>query len=379
MKDYFTGSIIQHQERAKRLLERIPPNLPREFHVLVQKCNDELSRLLDGLKFLLEDPRMQMIEYQPERLRRFRRIVDQMGLLETTAIAALERHNCDDLFLNRFIETIKQETQYPLLPPVVTSLSQQYFHIFPNLNLLFVPLSEGDFLLHLPDLYHEIAHPLVTERYNRRVKPFQDAISNALDIVLEYVEEEQQKEERRRGPQKLFFYFYLWEKSWLEWTTEFFCDIFAICTIGPAFAWSHIYLCAKYGQDPFIVPTAHLVSHPADAARMKSMLFALELLGFNEDVGKIQQKWDELIIISDAKPEPEYKRCFPDHILQKITTTAVNGVNGLGCQVASLNSNGQIYCLLNNAWKMFWGDPQQYITWERNSIHNLRNQIYPNN
>ncbi len=278
MNDYFIGSIKQHQERGRRLIERIPPDLPREFHVLVQKCNDELTRLLDHLRELLEDPLMLSPDYQSERLRQFRRIVEHLSLLETTAIAALERHNSDDIFLNGLIETIKTETHYPLLPPVVTSLSQQYFHIFPNFNLLFVPLSEGDFLLHLPDLYHELAHPLITERYNPRVKPFQTALLNALDIALSYISTEQQKEERRgiRAPQRISFYLYLWQRSWLEWMVEFFCDLFGICTIGPAFAWSHIYLCAKYSNNPYDVPTTNSLSHPADDARMKAMLYGLE-------------------------------------------------------------------------------------------------------
>lgn len=353
-------------------MERIPPSLPREFHVLVQRCNDELSGLLDGLRALLEDPQMQLPNYQPERLRQFRRIVEYMSFLETTAIAPLERFNDDDVFLNRLIEHIRTEIHYPLLPPVVTSLSQEYFHIFPNLNLLFVPLSEGDFLLHLPDLYHELAHPLVTERYNRRVKPFQDAFSNALDIVLEYLAAEQQKEERRHGPQKIGFYLYLWQKSWLEWMTEFYCDLYAICTVGPAFAWSNIYLCAKIGHNPFSVPTTRLESHPADAARMKVMLYGLELLGFTHEVPAIQAKWDELITISGARPEPEYRRCFPDSILRQIAENAITGVNGIGCQVATPQTKTPVYSLLNEAWTKFWDDPLQYITWEREAVRHLR-------
>lgn len=372
MKDYFVGTITQHQERGRRLMERIPPNLPREFHVLAQKCNDELSYLLDSLRMLLEDPRMQLPNYQPERLRQFRRITEHMSFLETTAIAALERHNNDDVFLNKLIEHIRNEIHYPLLPPIVTSLSQQYFHIFSNINLLFVPLSEGDFLLHLPDLYHELAHPLVTERYNRRVKPFQDALSAALDIVLDYTEEEQQKESRRRGPQRIAFYLYLWQKSWVEWMTEFFCDLYGICTIGPAFAWSHIYLCTKHGHNLFRVPTVSMISHPADDARMKAMLHGLRHLGFPQEADRIQAKWDELIAISGTHPEPEYRRCFPESILQSLTDAALAGVKAIGCQVACPQTQTLVYLLLNEAWIKFWEDPLDYINWERKAIQQLR-------
>lgn len=373
MKDYFSGSIKQHQERCSRLLERIPRNLPREFHALAQKCKDELRELHDTLTWLLKDPKMQLPDYQPERLRQFRRIVKHMNILETTAIAALARHNDDDLFLNRLVEHIRTETNLPLLPPIVSSLSQEYFHILTNLNLLFVPLSEGDFLLHLPDLYHELAHPLLAERYDRRVQPFQAALSRTLDMVLQYISDEQVKEQRKnRPPQRIAFYLYLWQKSWLEWATEFYCDLFAICTVGPAFAWSHIYLCSKYGKNLFEVPTTGMISHPADDARLKAMLFALRQLGFTDEADQISGKWDELIAISGAKAEAEYRRCFPDHLLQEIATAAVQGVRDIGCLAVSPTFSAPVYNILNEAWAEFLRNPIQYPNWERTAVQGLR-------
>lgn len=374
MKDYFSGSIKQHQERCSRLLERIPRNLPREFHALAQKCRDELRGLHDTLRWLLEDSKMQLPDYQPERLRLFRRTVKHMSILETSAIAALERHNKDDLFLNQLIAQICAETNLPLLPPIVSSLSQEYFHILTNLNLLFVPLSEGDFLLHLPDLYHELAHPLITERYDRRAWPFQVALSQALDMVLEYIADEQEKEQRKnRPPQRIAFYLYLWQQSWLEWAIEFYCDIFAICTVGPAFAWSHIFLCAKYGKNLFEVPTTGTISHPADDARMKAMLYALRQLGYTDEADTISTKWNDLITISGAKAEAEYRRCFPDYLLQEIAITAVRGVKDIGCLVANPSLSVPVYDILNKAWVEFFKDPMQYTNWERVAVHQLRN------
>lgn len=373
MKDYFSGSIKQHQERCSRLLERIPRKLPREFHALAQKCGDELRQLHDTLTWLLKDPKMQLSDYQPERLRHFRRIVEYMNLLETTAISALVRHNEDDLFLNRLVEHIRTETNLPLLPPIVSSLSQEYFHILTNLNLLFVPLSEGDFLLHLPDLYHELAHPLLAERYDRRVLPFQDALSQTLDLVFEYISTEQEKEQRKNHPpQRIAFYLYLWEQSWPEWATEFYCDIFAICTVGPAFAWSHIYLCSKYGKNQFQVPTTGIISHPADDARMKTMLYALRQLGYTDEADQISANWDELVAISGAKAQAEYRRCFPEHLLREIATTAVQGVKDIGCLVANPTLSAPVYNILNEAWVEFFKDPMRYTDWERTAVQRLR-------
>ena len=172
MNDYFQGSVRQHIERGRLLLAKIPTKLPREFHLLAQVCRKELDTILDALRSLIEDPKMELSGNQTKRLRLFQQLVAHMNFLETVGIAALERHNETDLMLNKLIERIRTEISYPLLPPVVSSLSQQYFHIYPQLSLLCVPLGEANFLLHLPDLYHELAHSLITEKYDPKVRPF---------------------------------------------------------------------------------------------------------------------------------------------------------------------------------------------------------------
>jgi hypothetical protein len=122
-----------------------------------------------------------------------------------------------------------------LITPVVTTLSQQYFCIVTDLNLLCVPLTEGQFLLHLPDLYHELAHPLLTEVDDPVVEPFQEAHFSALQDALGYIAGEQAKEDRRRGPQQPSFTLSRWEISWVKyWMVEFFCDLFAVYVLGPA-------------------------------------------------------------------------------------------------------------------------------------------------
>lgn len=371
MNEYFIGAVAQHLERGQRLLTRIPTNLPREFHLLAQTCRRELSGTLDGLKFLIEDPQMRLPGYQPERLRAFRRLVNQLRDLEATGIAALERQNDHDVALNRLVCSIANEIAYPLVPPAVISLSQEYFHIDLRLNLLSVPLSEGDFLLHLPDLYHELAHPLVLERYDPRAKPFQLALLDAIERALEYVRQEQAKENRRRGPRQLSYYLYQWEKSWWKWAIEFFCDLFAISTVGPAFAWSHLHLFAKYGEDPYRVPLFAPSSHPADDARMRVMLAALSRLGFQGEARSIGLRWDKLVRLSSAGAEPEYHRCYPQHLLEGIVQCGSDRIAGVGCSFASQDRRAPINSILNTAWQKFWNDPAQYLTWERDAVNRL--------
>ena len=378
MNDYFLGSISQLIERGRLLLLKIRTDLPREFHLLAQTCRTELTKAIDQLQYLVNEDRMQLLELQPERLRLLRRIVRTMDLLETVGIAALNRANESDKQLNLLIECIRNEIAYPLLPPVVTSLSQDYFHIYPGLNLLCVPLGEGDFLLHLPDLYHELAHPLIVEKYDPRVKPFQDNLLKSLAGALSYITDELGKEERRRGPSQFGFYLNQWANNWYEsWAFEFFCDLFAVYTVGSAFAWANFHLCAKRGGNPFYVPTVSLSTHPADDARMRVVLYGLELVGLSQEAEVIGKKWRKLIDIGGEKPEPEYWRCFPQHILEEFAKNALEGVSAIGCRMAGPVSDCPVYVILNQAWTEFWRDPINYAAWEQEAVKELRQVCAP--
>ncbi len=83
-----------------------------------------------------------------------------------------------------------------MLPPVVTPLSQSYFQTYPRFNLMLAPLGEGHFLLHLPDMYHELAHPLLISRYDRRIQPFKDSFLEVTEVVTAYIEAELEREKR---------------------------------------------------------------------------------------------------------------------------------------------------------------------------------------
>lgn len=373
MKAYFLVAIEQHIERGQRLLDDIEnSNIPPEYFLLAKTCKDAVVKAIEDLKALRDDPEMQLPDSQSVRLRRFRRSIDQISALETTGVMALQRRHKDDIFLNRLIQRIRDEIQYPLLPPTVAGLSTNYFYILNDIKLLFVPLIEGNYLLHLPDLYHELAHPLLYDTHNSKVKALQSAVEDLFVIAAEYIEEEMKFEQRRIGPNSFAVYLYLWQKSWWKWAIEFFCDLFAVFTVGPAFAWSNIHLCMKSGDDPFFVPTRGTSTHPADDARMRVILKGLAPIGFGADVPLLQEKWQEYIRIADANVDPLYKRCFPDEILEAAVRLAYNASLTTGCRIAKPGLVDPIHCALNDAWSQFWSSPNNYTKWEKQKIEELR-------
>ncbi len=371
MDDYFTGTVLQLLARADHLNTRIPRDLAREFHTLVTACQAEVSRINANLRFLVEEPAMKLPVNQPERLRMLRRAVADLDLVETVGFAAIERNNKEDLRLNTLLDRIRLEIGYPLLPPVVTSLSRAYFGIFPSLNLLCVPLTEGRFLLHLPDLYHEIAHPLLRADNNPVVEPFRRAHDAVMRAALTYLDGEVRAQERRRGPAQMMYTLECWVRSWVSWSIEFLCDLFAALTVGPAFGWSHLHLAIKRGGDPFAVPTYMPTSHPPDAARMAVVLKALARCGFTAEVVQIEARWQDFVRLLGCEAEPEYRRSFPNQLLDEICRAAYEGVGAIGCRIASPSSNEKIYSLLNEAWTEFWRDPARYGAWEQDAVTGL--------
>jgi hypothetical protein len=370
---YLTGCVSQLEIRVRELRTRIPRRLPRDYDTLAQACRDRLDGVLAVIRILRDDAAYQLDVNQPERLRMLKRAVADLDLLETSAVAALVRATEDDHRLNQLLEQIAREIDYPLVTPVVTTLSQQYFYIHPDLRLLAVPLVEGRFLLHLPDLYHELAHPLLLARDEPQVESLQAGYAAALSEVLTYLHEETTKEGRRRGPSQSAVELQLWRMCWIRfWLTEFFCDMFAVLTLGPAFAWSHLHLSVMRGGDPYHVPSSAVSSHPADDARMRVMLAALGLAGFGAASAVIAERWEALLRQACAKAEPEYRRCFPARVISAVATHAMAGVRGMKCRFASpVPIEGSVQRILNEAWERFWAEPAEYALWEKSAITSL--------
>lgn len=373
MNDYFDGAFRELHQRCILLIDKIPRTLPREFHLLEQTCRNRLNEIRISLEELLNLKTFQNKQIQIILLRELKATVQELNYYELVAITALNRTNEDDKFLNQLIENIRQEINYPLLPPVVSAISQGYFYIYNDLNLLCVPLAEADFILHLPDLYHELAHPLLDDNLDSRACEFSNYRDKSLDFALFYLSAELEKESRSRNPVEYTYYIQTWIRSWFSWATEFFCDLFATFTLGPAYAWANIHLCAKTSPDLFYVPRYKKSDHPADDARMRAILLALNKLGYGTLVTDIDNRWKSLRAISHKHIDEQYFRCFPDQIIEFVVEQAYLGVQKMGCRIAVPDTAGKIHTTLNEAWTEFWKNPQQYTQWERETVNTMRN------
>jgi hypothetical protein len=377
VEEYFGKAIPQFISRVDLALELIPVDLSSEQLVLASRCTTKLQESRSKLESLANDPNAKEVQYRTERFREFQRIVRDIEYVETVGIAALERSNDLDEKLNRLVQVIRKEIDYPLrLPPAVTTISRDYFYVHTrfNFNLICVPPGERHSLLHLPDLYHELAHPLLLETDPAQIRVFQESLTNIRDLALSHFLEEIESRKRQRGPDLYKSQPEVWLQNWYRsWATEFLCDLFAIYTLGPAFAWAHYHLCAKKTVDPFETPSNGSITHPADDARMMLMLFALDRIGFADTANTIETRWKELTDSCSSVKGSDYLQCYPRRILGQIEEIAYFAIVKMKMRVAGPGTDSYVHKVLNEAWVTFWEDRDSYIEWERAEVEKLYN------
>jgi hypothetical protein len=370
VKEYFTAAVAQLQERASHLVGLIPRDLGREVDSLIVRCRDRLKSVNERLT------RVARIEATSNNhllaLRGLRRAVDDLDLIEAIPIAALLRWNDEDRRLNRLTDRIAREIAYPLSAPVVTCSSQAYYHTYTSLGLILVPLAESRFLLHLPDLYHELGHPLLEVENDPKITPLQSKCSTALALANQYLAGELEGERSGRTPDAYSAYISTWLRCWEAWIVELFCDLFALYVLGPAFAWSHLHLTILRGDEqPFRVPTLVPTEHPPDAARMTALLEGLKLVHADAAGLSIRDRWSEFVTVLSSEPSPEFRRCFPDSLILEIAKLALEGTREIGCSTAFPDPSDPIRTLLNEAWRHFWNSPATYVDWEKQTTRTL--------
>jgi hypothetical protein len=358
LNDYLVGSIGELHERARKLLGDISRKLARskhlipEFHQLAQTCRDKVNVLLSDLQSLLTDPRFKRPNLQSLRLRAYKRVVAELDFIECVGVAALIRVIDEDRWTTKVVGEIKDEIGYPLIPPVVSCQSQAYSEAFPALNLLAVPQKEVHFLLHLPDLYHELAHFILTEKNNPAVESYTQALAKSVMAARAHIATVLSN--HGRGPRGVQPKLMAWDSNWVTaWGIEVYCDLFGTYAVGPAYAWAHLHLCAKRGGDPFVVGSTPDSTHPPDQARMMVILEALTILGYSKEAAAIEGRWNDLLAYAGYKQDADFAICFPRTLLKTFAADAFAGYRGLNCRPSTPASACTIHDLLNEAWDQF--------------------------
>ena len=364
LETYLEGACSQLIARATALKGAIPRPPKQEFSVLSENCRRQLDEVLKSLRKLLQDMEndegnRQLLLYE------FRRIAAEIDRIENAPIAAMAKATGNDAAVNNLLYRITSEINYPITPPTVSLLSQNYFYINTDFNLLCIPLQELHFLLQHPDIYHEHCHPLFLAEDEPDIKPWKVAFQRSQKLVKTHFTKDLVALRSSRTPDSLVVGVDVAYKSWrVRWMEEFFGDLFGIFCVGPAYAWAHLHLHAERGRDPYRVPRVPTI-HPADAARMTIMLDALSALGEKETAARIENKWTGLLTAAVQKEPGDFHRYYPRQILSKCVDEAFEGFKAMQCKPWPGSNDDVVRKTLNAAWEQFWAAPNSYSAWEK--------------
>lgn len=371
LESYFFGAVAHTEARAHRMLESIPGTLPRDYDALVETLLLRINGSLAELE-KLRSPEMLEAKNAAVRLRTLKREAAHLATIEQYALPALVRALPPDNEMNRLVHTLKRETGFPFVAPVVSPFTGDYFNTELNLKIILVPLLESSSLLHLPDLYHELAHHLVIAAENPKLKElYEQLLSNGGDVD-DHFREAVQEVSRGFSPAAHADMLNLYRACWISsWLMEFYCDIFAAACLGPAYGWAHLLLNVKRSPNPYRLPVTKPSRHPPDHARMQAILQTLSSLGYSSAVHRMNALWDQFLAQQSHRREPEYEMALPAPLLELTVQRALAGFRDSGCHFAEPDRFKPVALLMNQAWELFLEDPAAFLLQERELTQRL--------
>lgn len=383
IKDYLKAHIKEQIERSLYLKSLIPrPIHYAELTGLVDRCSRILDDNIKFLRYLLNELEMRDDEDDIRDLyRSFRVAYRNIETIEYFGIPALRFQSDDVKYLNKLIFTIQNEINTPFVAPSVACFSNRYYWIHGITNVIFMPIGEASSLLHLPDIFHELGHATLFNKDNDiRLEEIKNLHIEIISLITNFYEELLARKEKKTGPQEIIFLIKHIHAQWKKWINEFFSDLFACYSLGPAYVWAHLHLILKKSDDVYKLEKPPIPqSHPSDDSRMKMMEIGLRLNGFDTDADEIIRTWNSMPFVTSSVPILEYQYAYPNPLMEKIGKLTLDGMKKSGFSILTPEElrkldDSNIRKILNDAWKEFWKNPN-YIEWEKNTLDRLKRTI----
>lgn len=366
MIDYLSGAIPWLLRRSEMLIEHLRAvEIPFSIEKRIKAQIVQLEKTVAEISDVLNDPEIDNPDYTDQNLIRFRRLVRSVDDIESIFLPLVEGWGKDQEAAQQLITRICHETNLPSsIRPIIALYSWQYFFVLEYLQVIYIPRLESKFLLHLPDLYHELGHAVLE----------QNVITlwgNLEDQIRDYFDREHTRGVLERDPLALSGIYLGLADSWNRWLIEFTSDIIAAYLCGPAYAWSHIHLCASTVTTVYYPNAGEDSTHPADEARWRAIALTLEDMGYGAEVRKIEKRWYSLVECL-GEPEPtNFNLAYPQPLLKAMQKQIKQGLKSLGVHFYptshAMQSNvfgPELSDLLNYAWVRYWQSPSDYAAWE---------------
>ena len=377
---YLKRLITEQADRAQSLARAIPD---RQTHVVLENLAARYRSRLALQSQMLASAAVALDGAGKEgavaALRILKICAREVGAIEGYGMPPLHCQSEAGRFLNHVLFMIHREVGLQFPCPAVSCTSNEHYTAHVYTNTIYVPLSEAEFLLHMPDFYHELGHYLYDDAVLARSPPLTSGVCKATEIIDRHYDGIQDGEKSSGAPASARaateWIRDQWKHAWLE---EAFCDLFALFAAGPAYAWANLHLVSKSSQDTYKLDMSSRQEHPSDEARMRMLDAGLAMLGHEREAARIRELW-RATEPSHGTPSPEHGRAFPSDLLETVVKAILDALQQSGLRGHSGAAEGggdaggiSVSAVLNGAWRDFWDKgPGSFREAERAAIARL--------
>lgn len=291
----------------------------------------------------------------------YRELTQNLFEIETFELPFLLHHGKAATRATKLCSVLLEGIRWPYEPMLVSTFSTRYYSTYADRKVIALPAGEERRLLGVPDLCHELGHTVYSNASTVLVGDFLQDLRAHL------------RASRYAMPELTSDFtnvYFSWLESWLQ---EFVCDLVATYLVGPAFPRQHARLRAMR-QPPSPVYEAELdASHPADHARMQACLHLIDASGFDSQAAEVRDVWNEILDASGQEKPDEYELFYPPSLLWRLVDTVTAGCKELELRPYDVEADAQtdIPRLANEAWERLEREPEEYASWEQETLSGL--------
>lgn len=355
MTEYLLGVIPWIRGRAEMLHDRLDPAIRHEsLHVVLEELRALLGSIVAEANETLENQTLSNPSYADNHLTSYRSWVRTVNDIETDFLPICELWGADEESMQMLLNDVTAEVALPedVRRPVIALYGASY-EVETNMGIIFAPRMERHFLLHLPDLYHELAHLIDYAYWDVLSLDLTNAVVNHFDPLI-------RKGKANDDPFYMDGTYQRSQNYWFnKWRAEFTCDVVATLLCGPAYAWAHLHLCASNSDDDVYHGSE---THPADHARFLLISHVLERMEELEQMRRFGAKWESFLATLNQTRPASFDFAFPTPLIEYLAATVHDGLVSLGMNV--YDGTAPTAALLNDAWAAFWDNPAGYREWE---------------
>ena len=225
IRDYIIAVIEEQINRALYLKSLIPyPTEYPEILSLADRCSRTLDENMHYLKYLLQELSNREEDDIRDIFRGLRSCTRYIETIEYFGIPALHYQTKETKFLNKIIFKIHREINLPITPPSVACISTRHYFINSFTNVIFIPVGEPRFLLHTPDIFHELGHQVLFNIENDlRLRAVNEKYREAINRITSYYQRLLITKTRETGPREELVVIENVHSQWKNyWMNEFF-------------------------------------------------------------------------------------------------------------------------------------------------------------